>query len=71
MLCTWSWLGHASSTIMGIYQSDTDDLKAFMKRYSRSVSLLYCERQDGKKYLWRNPYNVSLSFKRSGWIALQ
>lgn len=70
MLVQWSWLGHASSQIMGTYQSDTEDLKAFMKRYSRSVALLYCEREDGRKYLWRNPYNVSPSFRRSGWIAL-
>lgn len=66
MLCTWSWLGHGSSKIMGVYQSDTADLKSFMARYSRQVSLLYCCRQDGRQYLWKNP----LSFKRGGWFSL-
>lgn len=71
MLCTWSWLGHGSFKIMGVYQSDTDDLKAFMKRYSRQVALLHCTLQDGREYLWKNPLSKEdLSFERGGWFSL-
>lgn len=69
MLCIWSWLGRDSSIIQGPYQSDTDDLKEFMTRY-HGMDYLYCERQDGKKYFWRNSKATSFSFKRAGWIAL-
>lgn len=71
MLVNWAWLGHHSSRIMGIYQSDTDDLKAFMKRYSRQVALLHCTLQDGRQYLWKNPLSKNdLSFERGGWFLL-
>lgn len=71
MLCTWEWLGHYRSHVMGTYQSDTDDLKAFMKRYSRQVALLHCTLQDGRQYLWKNPLSKNdLCFERGGWFAL-
>ena len=66
MLCTWAWLD-SFGNYCGDYQSDTDDLKAFLRRVSRSslVKLLYCKLQDRKEYLWRNP----LWFKKGGWVS--
>lgn len=65
MLCTWAWLDYFKH-YLGDYQSDTDDLKAFMRRYARQVYALYCRRSDGRQYLWLNP----LTFNNGGWISL-
>jgi len=65
MLVQWAWLDYAMR-YLGDYQSDTDDLKAFLRRYSRQIYALYCKRQDDKEYIWRNP----LSFEHGGWIRV-
>lgn len=71
MLVQWAWLD-SFGNYLGEYQSDTDDLKAFMARYSRfsGMYMLYCKRQDGKQYLWRNPRWFKADEYQTGWITL-
>lgn len=66
MLCTWSWLS-SWGDFLGEYQSDTEDLKAFMRRYAQftGMVMLHCKRADGRQYLWRNPR----WFKNGGWVS--
>lgn len=67
MLCTWSWLD-SFGNYLGKYQSDTEDLKAFMRRYSRfsGIKMLHCLLADGRQYLWRNPR----WYENGGWLSI-
>jgi len=71
MLVQWAWLD-SFGNYLGDYQSDTDDLKAFMRRYARfsGMKMLYCKLQNGCKYLWRNPKWFDREEFEVGWITL-
>ena len=68
MLVQWEWLS-SFFTYHGLYQSDTSDLKAFMRRIYRfsGVRILHCLLQDGREYIWRNPKHFP---KCGGWVSV-
>lgn len=76
MLVQWEWLSSFDSgccdsrtNYHGLYQSDTSDLKAFMRRVSpfSGVRILHCLLQDGREYIWRNPKHFP---KCGGWVSV-
>lgn len=72
MLVTWAYLGFSGSYVYGFYQSDSEDLKSFLRQKGlKSVYLLYCRLQKGQEYIWRNPrcFKGGSDF-RAGWVSV-